>query len=125
VYQLSLAQGLTDAPAEYDHLFAIGVPVAIGAFTLIMLVAFAAVVIRRRRPPERAAASWRERNPLQGSYAVLLVCVAALLLYLTFNNQHTVDTVADQPHPSVVIKVVGSHPNPREDSRSRGARLSR
>jgi heme/copper-type cytochrome/quinol oxidase subunit 2 len=127
VYQWRLAQGLIDARAEYDDLFAIGVPVAIGVFTLIVLVAFAAVLIRRRRPPELAPGPWRERNPLQGSYAVLLVCVAALVLFLTFTSQHKVDTLADQPHPSVVIKVLGSHADSQRDtsSTSRDAQLSR
>jgi heme/copper-type cytochrome/quinol oxidase subunit 2 len=113
-------QGLIDARARYDHLFSIGVPIAIGAFTLTVLVAFAAVVIWRRRPFGPAAARQHERNPFQGSYTVLLVCVAALLLYLTITAEHNVDTVADQHHPSVVIKVLGSRPNPTQTRKPRG-----
>jgi heme/copper-type cytochrome/quinol oxidase subunit 2 len=115
-----------DARAEYDHLLATFVPVGIAAFTLIVLVAFAAVAICRRRPTERAPGRWHGRNPLQGSYTVLLVCVVALLLYLTFTTEHKLDTVADQHHPSVVIKVLSSHASPsRMPKRLRGARLSR
>ncbi len=122
----SPAQGLIDARSEYDHLFSVCVPIAIGAFTLIVFVAFAAVVICRRRPLERAPVRRQERNPLQGSYAVFLVCVAALLLYLAVTTERHFDTVADQHHPSVVIKVLASHANPsRISERLRGARLSR
>jgi heme/copper-type cytochrome/quinol oxidase subunit 2 len=125
VHQWSPVQGQIDAQAAYGHLFAAFVSVAIGAFTLIVLVAFAVVVICRRRLPERAPARRHERNPLQGSYAVLLVCVAALLLYLSLTTEHNVDTVADH-HPSVVIKALASHANPgRLSQRLRGARLSR
>jgi heme/copper-type cytochrome/quinol oxidase subunit 2 len=126
VHLWSPAQGLIDARAEYDHLFSVCVPIAIAAFTLIVLVAFAAVVICRRRPLERAPVRRQERNPFQGSYAVFLVCVAALLLYLTFTTERQLDTVADQHHPSVVIKILASHVNPsRTSERLRGARVSR
>ncbi len=126
MHQWSLVQGLIDARAKYDHLFSFCVPIAIGAFTLIVLGAFAAVVICRRRPPERASAGRQQRNPLRGSYAVLLVCVAAFVLYLTFTTEQKVDTVADQHHPSVVIKVLASHAHSsRISERLRGARLSR
>jgi cytochrome c oxidase subunit II len=100
-------QALIDTRTEYDHLFAIYVPIALGVFALIVVVVFAAVVIYRRRPPERAA-RWHEHNPLEGTYAVLLACVAAFLLYLTFTTEHKVDTVANREHPSVVIKVIAS-----------------
>jgi cytochrome c oxidase subunit II len=93
--------------SEYDHLFSIYVPIAIGVFVLIVIVVFGAVLIYRRRPPERAA-RWHEHNPLEGSYAVLLACVAAFLLYLTFTAEHKVDTVANQQRPAVVIDVVAS-----------------
>jgi heme/copper-type cytochrome/quinol oxidase subunit 2 len=126
VHLWSPAQGLIDARSEYDHLFSVCVPIAIGAFTLIVFVAFTAVVICRRRPLERVPVRRREPNPLQGSYAVFLVCVAALLLYLAVTTERHFDTVADQHHPSVVIKVLASHANPsRTSERPRGARLSR
>ena len=65
------------------------------------------MLIFRRRPPERAA-RWHEHNPLEGTYAVLLACVAAFLLYLTFTAEHQVDTVANREQPAVVIDVIGS-----------------
>lgn len=98
---------LVSTRQQYNYLFSIYVPIAIGVFVAIVAVVFAAVVIYRRRPPERAA-RWHENNRLEGSYAVLLACVAALLLYLTFTTEHKVDTVANREHPSVVIRVVAS-----------------
>ncbi len=98
---------LVSTRQQYDHLFSIYVPIAIGVFVAIVGVVFAAVVIYRRRPPDRAA-RWHENNRLEGSYAVLLACVAAFLLYLTFTAEHEVDTVANREHPSVVIRVIAS-----------------
>ena len=99
--------GVISTRREYDHLFSIYVPIAIGVFALIVIAVLAAVLIYRRRPPERAA-RWHEHNPLEGSYALLLACVAAFLLYLTFTAEHKVDTVANQQRPAVVIDVVAS-----------------
>jgi cytochrome c oxidase subunit 2 len=99
--------GLISTRAEYDHLFSIYVPIAIGVFVLIFVVVLGAVLIFRRRPPERAA-RWHEHNPIEGTYAVLLACVAAFLLYLTFTAEHKVDTVANQERPAVVIDVTAS-----------------
>lgn len=92
---------------EYDHLFSIYVPIAVGVFLLIVIVGLIAVVVFRRRPPERAA-RWHENNPVEGTYVVLLVCVAAFLLYLTFTAEHRVDTIANHEHPAVVIDVTAS-----------------
>ena len=91
----------------YDHLFSIYVPIAIGVFLVILLTVLGAVLFYRRRPPERAA-RWHEHNPIEGTYAVLLACVAAFLLYLTFSAEHKVDTVANQARPAVVVDVTGS-----------------
>jgi cytochrome c oxidase subunit II len=98
---------LVSTRSEYDHLFSIYVPIAIGVFALIFVVVLVAVVVFRRRPPERAA-RWHENNAVEGTYAVLLACVAAFLLYLTFTAEHKVDTVANRERPAVVIDVTGS-----------------
>ena len=104
---MSVPWGLVSTRGEYDHLFSIYVPIAVGVFLLILLVVLGAVLVFRRRPPERAA-RWHEHNPIEGTYAVLLVCVAAFLLYLTFTAEHQVDTVANRQRPAVVIDVTGS-----------------
>ena len=102
-----MTPGLVDTRREYDHLFSIYVPIAVGVFALILVAVLLAIVIFRRRPPERAA-RWHESNPIEGSYAVLLACVAAFLLYLTFTAEHKVDTVANHERPAVVVDVTGS-----------------
>jgi cytochrome c oxidase subunit II len=107
VLQLGVAQTLISTRAEYDHLFNIYVPIAVGVFLAIVVVVAAAIVVFRRRPPERAA-RWHENNPVEATYAVVLGCVAAFLLYLTFTTEHKVDTVANRERPSVVIDVTGS-----------------
>jgi cytochrome c oxidase subunit II len=101
------AATLVSTRRVYDHLFSIYVPIAVGVFLFIVLTALIAVVIFRRRPPERAA-RWHENNPLEGTYAVLLACVATFLLYLTFTAEHKVDTIANHEHPAVVIDVTAS-----------------
>ncbi len=102
-----LAQALVDTRAVYDHLFSIYVPIAVGVFLVIVVTVLTAVVVFRRRPPERAA-RWHENNPLEATYAVVLGCVAAFLLYLTFSAEHKVDTVANRERPAVVVDVTGS-----------------
>ncbi len=98
---------LVDTRHEYQHLFSIYVPIAIGVFVLIVVVALGAVLIYRRRPAERAA-RWHENNRLEGSYAVLLTLTVAFLLYLTFTAEHRVDTVANEQRPAVSVDVIGA-----------------
>ena len=49
------AAALVSTRHEYDHLFSIYVPIAIGVFAVIVLAVVIAVVVFGRRPPERAA----------------------------------------------------------------------
>jgi cytochrome c oxidase subunit II len=99
--------GLVSTRGEYDRLASVYLPIAIGVFAVIVLVVLVVVLIFRRRPPERAA-RWHEHNPIEGTYALLLACTAAFLLYLTFSAEHQTDTVANRQHPAVVIDVVAS-----------------
>jgi cytochrome c oxidase subunit 2 len=98
---------LVDTRQQYHRLFDVYVPIAVGVFLVILVLVAGAVVIFRRRPPERAA-RWHEHNLLEGTYAVLLACLAAFLLYLTFTAEHKVDTVSNRERPAVVIDVAGS-----------------
>jgi cytochrome c oxidase subunit 2 len=102
-----IGAALVDTRQQYDHLFSIYVPIAIGVFVVIVVAVGIAVLVFRRRPPERAA-RWHENNRLEGTYAVLLGCVAAFLLYLTFTAEHKVDTVSAREHPAVVVDVTAS-----------------
>jgi len=98
---------LVSTRSEYDHLFSIYVPIAVGVFLLIAIVVVVTVVVFRRRPVE-GAARWHENNLLEGSYALLLACVAAFLLYLTFTAEHRVDTVANRERAAVTVDVTAS-----------------
>lgn len=95
---------LVDTRAQYQHVFDVYVPIAIGVFALIVLATLAAVLRYRRRPPERAA-RWHEHNPIEAGYALLLACVVVFLLYITFGAEHEVDTVAAREQPRLVIDV--------------------
>ena len=92
---------------EYEHLFGIYVPIAIGVFALVAVSTLGAVVAYRRRAPERAA-RWHENNPLEAAYALVLACVVAFLLYLTFSAEHQVDAVARGERPALTVDVYGS-----------------
>ena len=102
-----MVQAPVSTRSEYEHLFSIYVPIAVGVFLLILIAVVVSVVIFRRRPVERAA-RWHENNLLEGSYAVLLACVAAFLLYLTFTAEHRVDTVANRERPALTVDVTAS-----------------
>jgi cytochrome c oxidase subunit II len=105
--QFGLLVALVDTRSQYDHLFSIYVPIAVGVFLVIVLAVVGSVVVFRRRRVENAA-RWHEHNLLEASYALLLACVAAFLLYLTFTAEHRVDTVANRERPAVTIDVTGS-----------------
>lgn len=98
---------LVSTRGEYDHLFSIYVPIAVGVFVVIVIAVVGSAVIFRRRPVDEAA-RWHENNLLEGSYAVLLACVAAFLLYLTFTAEHRVDTVANRERPGLTVDVTAS-----------------
>jgi cytochrome c oxidase subunit 2 len=104
---LGAPTGLVDTRAEYQHVFDIYVPIAIGVFALIVIATLLAVLVYRRRPPERAA-RWYEHDRLEGGYALLLVATVAFLLYITFTAEHRVDTVAARERPGLVVNVTAS-----------------
>jgi len=102
-----LEPGLVSTRHEYDHLFGIYVPIAIGVFVVIVIaVAFAVLRYRGRKPAE--AARWHENNPLEGAYVVVLALTVVFLLYLTFTAEHRVDTVANRQKPSLIIDVTAA-----------------
>ena len=98
---------LVDTRHEYQHLFSIYVPIAIGVVAVVWLAAMFALFRYRRRSPGQAA-QWQENNRLEGGYAVLLGLVVAFLLYLTFTAEHRVDTVSAHEQPALVINVIGA-----------------
>lgn len=103
----SLVPALISTRHEYYRVFDVYAPIGIGVFVLVFVAVLGTVLVFRRRPRERAA-RWHENNPLEGSYALLLACVAAFLLYLTFSAEHETDTVANREHPALTINVIAS-----------------
>jgi cytochrome c oxidase subunit II len=93
--------------AEYKRLFDIYVPIAIGVFVVVVALILFAVLRFRRRPAERAA-RWHESNPLEATYALILLGVVVFLLYLTFHAEHRVDTVAAEERPQLEVNVIGA-----------------
>lgn len=98
---------LVDNHHEYRHVFDIYVPIGIGVFALFagLIVFFA--VRGRFRPPSRAR-WWHDNKPVESAYAVVLVCVAAFLLYVTFSAEHRIDSVSLTEHPRLTVDVTGS-----------------
>ncbi len=99
--------GLVYTRQQYDRLFAVYVPIALGVFAIV-IVAIGFALVRYRRAMGRTAARWSENNPLEATYAVGLALVVVLLLYLTFSAEHQVDTVAARERPAVTVDVTGS-----------------
>lgn len=99
--------GLVQTRREYDRLFGIYVPIAAGVFALVLVTVLVSVLVFRRREPHEAA-RWHEHNPAESAYALLLVCVIALLLYFTFSAEHRVDTLAARERPQLVVNVYGA-----------------
>jgi cytochrome c oxidase subunit 2 len=98
---------LVDTRHEYERVFAIYVPIAVGVFVVIVL-AIAITVVRYRGRDPALAARWAENNRIEVAYALLLACVVAFLLYVSLSAEHQVDTVAARERPSVTIDVTGS-----------------
>jgi cytochrome c oxidase subunit II len=98
---------LVDTRAEYQHLFDIYVPIAIGVFAVVVLLVGFAVLRYRRRPREQAA-RWHENNRVEGAYAFVLVGAIAYLLFVTFSAEHRVDTVAASEPAQLQVDVTAA-----------------
>ena len=98
---------LVSTRAEWNHVAGIYAPIAIGVFGIIVVITLTAVAVFRRRSPEHAA-RWSENNRLEGAYAIVLTCVVAALLYVTYAAEHDVDTVAAREHPGLTVDVTGA-----------------
>ncbi len=102
-----LTPAIVDTRHEYDHLFGIYVPIAVGVFALFFLLIVGNAIRGRFRSPERASRR-HEHNPLELGYAVLLTAVVAVLLWLTYSTEHRVDTVSLKEKPFTTIDVYGA-----------------
>jgi cytochrome c oxidase subunit 2 len=93
---------MTDTAREYRHLFDIYVPIGVGVFLVILAFVLFSLV-RYRWRPGRVPEGRHEHPLLEGSYAVVLAAVAALLLYFTFNTEAKVDKLPKRPGLRVVV----------------------
>jgi cytochrome c oxidase subunit 2 len=96
---------IVDTRRVYGRVFDIYVAVGVGVFVLFALVIVAAVVTYRCRPE---AARRHEANSIEIGYAVLLTCVAVVLLLVTFSGEQKEDVASAQEHPAVTIDVTGA-----------------
>jgi cytochrome c oxidase subunit 2 len=100
-----IENALVSTRGQYDHLFAIYVPIAGGVFAVIVIVVLVSVLRYRRRV---RPARWSESNRLEIGYAGVLVLTAAFLIYLTLTAENKVDTVANRERPAVTIDVTAA-----------------
>jgi cytochrome c oxidase subunit 2 len=103
---MSLA-AVVDTRSEFAGLSTTYLLIAIGVVALVWL-ALAAIVVRwRARPGEHRAPVGRTSNaPLEVGYVVVLTCVAALLVTLTFRTESKVDAVSS--HPALRVHVIAA-----------------
>lgn len=79
-----------DTRQEYTRLFDIYVPIAIAVFVVIL--ALVAYVVLRFRSLSRDFPEGRDENrPAEGIYALLVGCVAAGLLYVTYDSMSNIE----------------------------------
>lgn len=94
---------MTDTREEFHDLFSLYLPVtAVVAAIVFSLVLFA--VVRYRRRPGKPPSSRRESRIVEATYAVILACVAAVLISATFIKESHVDAVS--PRPGLRVDVV-------------------
>ncbi len=103
----SAVSALVDTRHEYDRVFAVYVPIAVGVFAVVV-VAIAVAVLRYRGRDPAQAARWHENNRVEAGYALMLAGVVAFLLYVSLSAEHRVDTVAARERPSLTIDVTGA-----------------
>ncbi len=118
---------MTDTREEFRDLFSLYLPVTAAVAAIVFaLVLFA--IVRYRRRAGKGSSSRREARIVELVYAVLLACVAAVLVSATFIKESHVDAVSSRPglrvdivafqwqwrftYPDLGVRVVGTRDNP-------------
>lgn len=84
----AIATALVSTRTEYGHLYSVYVPIAAGVFAIVLALVIGALLhYRGAGTPSRR----NNATVLEGSYALLLVCVVGFLLYETFGAEHQVE----------------------------------
>jgi len=95
---------MADTLHAYEHVRGIYFPIAIGVFALVSGTLLLLLVRGRlrRTAPGRTADAPR----LEIGYALLLACIAAFLIVVTFRSETPIDRTA--AHPAVRIEVIAA-----------------
>lgn len=95
---------MPDTLHAYEHVRGIYFPIAIGVFALVLTTLAVLLVrgARRRSGPSRTSDAPR----FEVGYALLLACIAALLVVVTFRTETTIDRTA--AHPALRIDVTAA-----------------
>jgi cytochrome c oxidase subunit 2 len=96
---------IVDTRRVYGQVLDIYVAVGLGVFVAFTLAIVGPVLIYRRR---QRAARWHEANRIEIGYAMVLTCVAAFLLAVTFSGEHKEDVALATERPAVTIDVIGA-----------------
>jgi heme/copper-type cytochrome/quinol oxidase subunit 2 len=90
-----------DTRKEYSHLFDIYVPIAVAVF--VVIVVLLVFVVLRFRSSSREFPAGRDRSKAaEGVYAVVVGCVAATLLYFTYDSMSDIEASDRQARGPVV-----------------------
>jgi cytochrome c oxidase subunit 2 len=93
-----------DTLHAYEHVRGIYFPIAIGVFALVLATLLVLLLrgVQRRVAPGRTAGAPR----FEIGYALLLACVAAFLVVVTFRAETPIDRTA--AHPAARIEVIAA-----------------
>ena len=100
-----LATGIVSTRHEYETLFSVYVPIAVAVFAVVVVATLVGVVRGRMR---RVPGGPDEHNALEGTYALLLACLVAFLIFETLTREHRTDTVTSQERPGLVVNVIAA-----------------
>jgi cytochrome c oxidase subunit 2 len=109
---------LVDTRDEYQELFEVYWPIGVGVF-LVVLVLVLYVVVRFRSDSKELPRGRDESRRGEGAYALVLACVAAALIYLTFSTMSDLESPSAQA-ASLEIEVTGAKWNWRFDYPEQG-----
>jgi cytochrome c oxidase subunit II len=106
VVALVTAAARADTRQEFSELFDIYMPVAGAVFVIVLMMLVVASLWRRRKEPSR-----REAAPkVETAYAVVLVVIAALLTWRTFDSMSEIDAIAGPTPAPVTAAAKGEQP---------------